>query len=52
MNLGEPGTHLSEDPALDRVLVTTLYKPLYAALSRLFPAPEAAPAAITHLETP
>lgn len=38
-------------PALDRVLVTTLYKPLYTALSRLFPASEADPAAITHLET-
>ena len=47
----EPPASGSPVPALDRVLVTTLYKPLYAALSRLFPAPEADPAAITHLET-
>lgn len=38
-------------PALDRVLVTTLYKPLYTALSRLFLTYEADPAATTHLET-
>ena len=47
----EPAASGSPVPALDRVLVTTLYKPLYAALSRLFPALEADPAAITHLET-
>ncbi len=47
----EPPSGGSPVPALDRVLVTTLYKPLYTALSRLFPASEAAPAAITHLET-
>jgi pPIWI RE three-gene island domain Z len=47
----EPAASGSPVPTLDRVLVTTLYKPLYAALSRLFPALEADPAAITHLET-
>lgn len=47
----EPPSGGSPVPALDRVLVTTLYKPLYTALSRLFPASEADPAAITHLET-
>ena len=47
----EPPSSGSPVPALDRVLVTTLYKPLYTALSRLFPASEADPAAITHLET-
>jgi hypothetical protein len=47
----EPPPSGSPVPALDRVLVTTLYKPLYAALSRLFPAFEADPAATTHLET-
>ena len=46
----EPPSSGSPVPALDRVLVTTLYKPLYTALSRLFPASEADPAAITHLE--
>jgi hypothetical protein len=47
----EPPASGSPVPVLDRVLVTTLYKPLYAALSRLFPALEAVPAVITHLET-
>ena len=47
----EPSASGSPVSALDRVLVTTLYKPLYEALSRLFPAAEADLAAITHLET-
>jgi hypothetical protein len=47
----EPPSSGSPVPALERVLVTTLYKPLYTALSRLFPASAADPAATAHLET-